>query len=76
MLEQSLLVIFISNKPANSRMFENVLESSRHLAVILDVGVLERTKRFDNVLECSRLFKNFQGLTMFKKVRECPRHLG
>ena len=60
----------LSNKPANSRMFENVLESLRHLAVSLDVGVLQR---FDNVRECSRIFKdvyNFQECSrMFDKFK-------
>ena len=45
-------------------MFDNVLESSRHLAISLDEGVLERSIRFDNVQECSRMFKNGQRSTM------------
>ena len=39
-----------------SRMFEKVSESWRHLAVSLGLGVLENSRKFENVLECSRMF--------------------
>ena len=40
-------------------MLENDLKCSRHLGVSLGVGVLEMSRRFDNVRECSRKFEIF-----------------
>ena len=42
-------------------MLENVLQSSRDFAVILGVGFLERSRRFDNVRELSKMFETFGG---------------